>query len=178
MENFECLHKSKPTLVLMAGFPGAGKTTLANRLGQRLDWEVIDKDGMKEQFMLEGLSEEQAAWYAYEESFKKMSISLNIAKASIVFDSSSMREFVWDAAKEIAHNSGTDLKVVHCIVDNDIRIQRLQERNLRISQLNVATYTIQPDFSQFKHLPNRTFNVITSSFWEPPLSQIIDYVVQ
>ena len=87
MECFKRFHKSKPTLVLMAGFPGTGKTTLAKRLGQRLDWQVIDKDGIKEGYMLEGLSNDDAAWYAYEKSLTRISISLTIAKASIILDS-------------------------------------------------------------------------------------------
>jgi predicted kinase len=164
--------------MLMAGFPGAGKTTLANRLGQRLNWQVIDKDGIKARYMQEGLSDERAASCAYEDSFARVSISLNIAKASVILDSSAMREFVWEAAKKLAHNSGADLKVLHCIVDNDERMQRLQERKPLISQQNVATYTIQPDLSQFIHLPTDAFPVITSPFLETPLSQIIDYVAQ
>lgn len=176
MECFERFHKSKPTLVLMAGFPGTGKTTLANRLGQRLHWQVIDKDGIKEGYMLEGLSDDDAAWYAYEKSLTRISISLNIAKASIILDSSAMRDFVWNAAKQIAHNAGADLRVLHCMVDNDVRMQRLQKRNTRISQQNVATYTIQPDLSQFIHLPTSTLSVNTRTFSEPPLAQIIDYV--
>jgi|SRR5450755_1913589 predicted kinase len=178
MECFERFHKSKPTLVLMAGFPGTGKTTLANRLSQRLHWQVIDKDRIKEGFMREGLSNDDAAWYAYEKSLTRISISLTIAKASIILDSSAMRDFVWDAAKRLAHSSGADLKVLHCMVDNDVRMWRLQKRRALISQQNVATYTIQPDLSQFIHLPSYTFPVNTRTFSEPPLARIIDYVAQ
>jgi predicted kinase len=178
MECFECFHKSKPTLVLMAGFPGTGKTTLAKRLGQRLDWQVIDKDGIKEEYMLRGLSDDRAARCAYEDSFSRISISLTIAKASIVLDSSAIRDFVWDAAKRLAHSSGADLRVLHCMVDNDIRMQRLQKRKARISQQNIETYTIGPDLSQFIHLPSYTFPVNTRNFSEPPLARIIDYVAQ
>jgi predicted kinase len=157
------LSKGKPTLVLMAGFPGTGKTTLANRLGQRLGWQVIDKDGIKERYMREGLSDEEAAWYAYEASFTIISISLNIAKASVIFDSSAILEFVWETAKKIAHNAGADLRVLHCMVDNTVRTRRLQERKPLISQKNVATYTIQPDLSQFIHLPRNIIYVNTQA---------------
>ena len=36
-----------PTLVLMAGFAGAGKTTLAYYLREQLGWEVLNKDQLK-----------------------------------------------------------------------------------------------------------------------------------
>lgn len=38
---------SAPTLLLMAGFAGAGKTTLARRLHQEFGWVVINKDELK-----------------------------------------------------------------------------------------------------------------------------------
>ncbi|MDQ2886254.1 MAG: ATP-binding protein [Chloroflexota bacterium] len=125
MECFERFHKNRPTLVLMAGFPGTGKTTLAKRLSQRLDWQVIDKDGIKERFMLEGLP-----------------------------------------------------RVLHCMVDDDVRMQRLQKRNARISQQNVDTINIKIDHSQFIHLPLYAFPVNTCTFSEPLLTRIVDYVTQ
>ncbi|HEV2659907.1 MAG TPA: AAA family ATPase [Ktedonobacteraceae bacterium] len=178
MKCFECFHKSKPTLVLMAGLPGTGKTTLANKLGQRLHWQVIDKDGIKEQYMLEGFSDDDAARYAYDESFARISTFLTIAKVSVVLDSSAIPEFVWDTAKKIAHTADANVKVLHCAVDNTIRVRRLQEREPRLSQRNTTTYTIQPESSQFIHLPTRTLTVVTNPPLETPLSQILDYVVR
>lgn len=35
---------SPPTLVMFAGLPGTGKSTLALALGKSLGWPVIDKD--------------------------------------------------------------------------------------------------------------------------------------
>lgn len=36
------------TMLLVAGAPGSGKTTLATRLGERLKWPVFSKDAIKE----------------------------------------------------------------------------------------------------------------------------------
>jgi shikimate kinase len=42
------MNNPRLTLVLMAGLPGAGKSTLASALSRELDWHVIDKDRHKE----------------------------------------------------------------------------------------------------------------------------------
>ncbi len=49
-----------PTLVLMAGLAGTGKTSLALALGNRLGWPVIDKDTGKSGLLELGVSEELA----------------------------------------------------------------------------------------------------------------------
>ncbi|MBV9692045.1 MAG: histidine phosphatase family protein [Ktedonobacteraceae bacterium] len=45
----------KLTLVLMAGLPGTGKTTLAAELGRRLQWLVVDKDMLKLSLLQSGM---------------------------------------------------------------------------------------------------------------------------
>ncbi len=48
---------NRPTLVLMAGPPGAGKTTLALAVSRALGWPVVDKDTLKGSTENRGLGE-------------------------------------------------------------------------------------------------------------------------
>ena len=65
-----------PTLVMMAGLPGAGKTTLAYALGRELGWQVIDKDTHKEVLVNQGFDDDRAGKTAYELSFAQIRTSL------------------------------------------------------------------------------------------------------
>ena len=61
--------------LLMAGFAGAGKTTLATWLYEKLlqhkglEWRVLDKDNLKRNHLAEGEEPELAGWNAYEDLF-------------------------------------------------------------------------------------------------------------
>jgi len=57
--------ESKLTLVLMAGMPGAGKTTPALALGRSLGWPVIDKDSLKSPMLTKGISNDLAGPASY-----------------------------------------------------------------------------------------------------------------
>jgi signal recognition particle GTPase len=50
--------EENPTLLLMAGLPGAGKTTLALALGRILHWPVVDKDTLKSTLLLADIPEQ------------------------------------------------------------------------------------------------------------------------
>ena len=56
----------QPTLVLMAGPPGAGKTTLALAIGHARGWPVIDKDTLKSAMLTVGVAEALAGPGSYE----------------------------------------------------------------------------------------------------------------
>src|SRR2546421_9076401 len=51
---------NKLTLALMAGLPGAGKSTLASELSRKLQWCVIEKDRYKQELVDKGWNDEKA----------------------------------------------------------------------------------------------------------------------
>jgi predicted kinase len=64
------------TLVLLAGMPGVGKTTLALMLSQIWDWPVLDKDSLTSPLLTGGVSPELAGPASY-------TLMLEIASRSI-----------------------------------------------------------------------------------------------
>lgn len=128
-----------PTLVLMAGLPGAGKSTLASRLGLDLGWVVIDRDNFKdyllEDAMLkEKIEENTAGWTSYEVFFKNAHNLLVNQRQSIILDTSTLHPFIFERARDLAREAEAELKVILCEVDEKTRQHRLRTRKQRLSQ--------------------------------------------
>jgi predicted kinase len=136
----------KPTLVLMAGLPGVGKTTLAFELGQRLGWVVLEKDILKDTFLevpllKEKFDEYTAGWAAYENFFKVAENFLVNQRLSVILDTSFLHPFILERtekilerAEKLTERSGAQLKIILCEVDESTRQQRLRTRKTRTSQ--------------------------------------------
>jgi predicted kinase len=128
-----------PTVVLMAGLPGAGKSTLASRLGLDLGWVVIDRDNFKdyllEDAMLkEKIAEDTVGWTSYEVFFRNAHDLLVNQHQSIILDTSTLRRFIFERTRDLARAAGAEFKVILCEVDEKTRQHRLRTRKQRLSQ--------------------------------------------
>jgi predicted kinase len=151
----------RPMLVLMAGLPGAGKTTLSSALGHITGWHVLHKDDVKDAFLLQGLPDYKASWQAYEISFAYIYDILVTKQTSIIFDTSAINPFVLERACELSDAAHACLKVIHCHVHEDIRSQRLEGRSNRTGPLNLAMLSVEDRLSLFEHLPKNTLHLNT-----------------
>lgn len=162
----------RPILVLMAGLPGAGKTTLSTALGHITDWHVLHKDEIKDAFLLQGLVDKEASWQAYEVSFQYIYDTLVKKQRSIIFDTSAINPFVLERAQELIHTACGCLKVVHCHVSENIRFQRLEGRPNRTGPLDLAMLSVEDRLLLFRHLPKNSLRLNT----ERPFNVCIDIV--
>src|SRR5262249_9885329 len=119
----------KPTLVLMAGLPGVGKSTLATQLGATLRWRVLDRDIIKTVLIDTGMDEEQAGWNAYDMFFVLAQNIIMQQNHSIILDTSALHPFILERATAIAQSASARLKVILCTADHATRMKRLRERN-------------------------------------------------
>lgn len=170
----------RPTLVLMAGLPGAGKTTLAYGLGQELHWQVIDKDQHRQVLLREGLDLETAGKIAYELSFVTARTALKRQQASVILDTAALDLFVLDAVEEIISCvDQAQLKVILCVADRDLRNHRLRNRPNQPSSIRVDPETIPDYLRYFKHLPeNRRLTLYTNDPFKDCLAKAKDYVMR
>jgi len=150
---------SKPTFVLMAGMPGAGKSTLALALGRELGWPVLDKDTIKVALLEEEVPESTAGPASYSVPLALCRDLMAQQQLSVIFDSPAAYPNVVEQAQKIADAVGGQLKVIFCHANSEVRNQRLSERPRRLSQMQSDPSTDEENLRRFAHLPPATLRL-------------------
>jgi predicted kinase len=165
-----------PTLVLMAGLPGVGKSTLATRLGTALQWLVLDRDIFKTVLIDTGMDEEQAGWNAYNMFFVLAQNIITQQHHSIILDTSALHPFILERATAIAQSACARLKVILCTADNTTRMSRLHKRNDQNWRAKVYRVIFDNDHCYFSHLPTDILVLSTLAPFEDYLTEAISYL--
>ena len=168
----------QPSLVLMAGLPGTGKTTLAKELGRQLGWTVIHADTIKYTLFDAGLSKENAAYIAYDALFALARDILVSQKQPVILDSSARYPFVVERAVDLVDQAQAQLKVIHCVVSKDCRFHRLKTRAERpLHPPNKAFTGDTEDQQIYRHLPISALHIDTGSSLEVCMREARIYVL-
>ncbi|MGH2558667.1 MAG: AAA family ATPase [Thermomicrobiales bacterium] len=140
------------TLVVMAGAPGSGKTTLALALSRALGWPVVDKDTLKSPLLEVGVPEKLAGHASYELLFEVGRDLLLRQGFSVILDSPAGYPIVIRKAEALAREAGAILKFVLCLADYAVREERLAMREKRRSQWTTAAANLDHGDEQWSRL--------------------------
>jgi|GEM_PF-992380 len=127
------------TLLLMAGPPGAGKSTLALAVSRVLGWPILDKDTLKSSMLSAGVPEETAGRASYDLMFDVGRDLLLHQRFSTILDSPAGYPVVIRRAEQVAQEAGAELRFVLCTAAHSVREARLAERISRPSQCTADT---------------------------------------
>jgi len=155
-----------PMLLLMAGFAGTGKTTLARWLFEKLrksnsEWEILIKDNFKRAHLAQKEDVESAGWHAFKDMFALLEREVLAKRKSCIIDTSNERTFVFDTIQtalkqpEHCHTQPYQVKVLLCIADREIRTRRLEQRGSEFKPFVQELPKVLADSSFedcFKHL--------------------------
>lgn len=171
------MKNSQLIFLVIAGLPGAGKTTLSCALGRHLQWHVIDKDALKKAFMDQGLENEAAGYIAYEQAFETAYHMLTQEKRSVILDSAALQKFIVARAGEsVSTIPQVKLKVILCVADRDLRNERMRNRPPQITTIHIDPATIVDYFQIFRHLPEDTLVLFTNRPLKECLADAIEYL--
>jgi predicted kinase len=125
--------------IQMAGFPGAGKSTLAREIGKRIGAVVIDHDVVKSA-LLHSIDEDildpnLAGKISYNIGWSLLESQLSHGN-SVIFDSPCFYNEMIEKGTKLAEKYKASYKYVECILnDFDQTNERLRNRNRMISQI-------------------------------------------
>lgn len=142
---------TRPTLLLVGGLMGTGKSTLASRLQADLGWTLFSSDTTRKELAQlephqpqsdqfgEGLY--SAAWSArtYQTMFNRTAEVL-AAGRSVILDATFASRSHRHAAVQVATLYGANLVFIECQCPRELSLQRLAQRwQARVAQQQVAS---------------------------------------
>ena len=150
----------KRTLVMMAGLPGSGKSTIAKKLMQELKSKtdqkcfIAGKDGHL-QDLQSGIEDYWKAGYAtYEQIFRFAKHMLSEQIDIVILDSAALESFVLKETNQLVSElQDVQLKIILCIADRNTRNKRIRERTPQITRIKVDPFTLDDYMRCFEHLP-------------------------
>ncbi len=177
----------RPTLVVVSGPAGAGKTTLAHRLGLAVGCPVISRDEIKEGMVHaspgfvpaagDGLTARTLPVF-----FGVLELLLRAGVTTVA--EAAFQDRVWRPRLEPLRGLA-ELRIVHCMVDADVALQRIRRRRaghpLRRAHVDStarydATQRLDHDAFDRVSIDAPQIEVDTADGYRPGLDEIVAFV--
>lgn len=154
-------------LILLAGLPGTGKTTLGKNLSVELDAIHLNSDVIRKSHLEKRTYSEEEKQLVYEKLFDETEKEIKQGK-NVIIDATFYREKLRDNAIEIAKRNNVEYFILKCNLDEKILKKRIESRKDSESEAN---------FEIYKKI-NRKFEEIKEEYLEIDCSRKIEEQIQ
>lgn len=174
----------EPTLIIVSGQAGSGKTTLAHSLASRIGCPAICRDEIKEGMVLShgpgfvaAVSDPLTA-RTYPLFFQILRLLLE--GGVTVVGEAAFQHTLWSQGLEPLLGLA-ELRVVRCSADGEVMLQRRRDRTAsvatRAAHFDSGTLlAIDPDWDAI-HLEVPTLDVDTTNGYSPSLQDIVTFAI-
>ncbi|HZU66222.1 MAG TPA: ATP-binding protein [Ktedonobacteraceae bacterium] len=140
------------TFILMRGYPGTGKSTIARLLAASLHAPLIDRDILRQVAVDVFGNLPHVGQFSYKLMFALTREQLGLG-LSVVVDTPLTYRTTFEQAQQLAREFHTPLLVVHCQCPPDVQKRRLEGRKGMVSEFQITSWEEwerwKPRFEEF-----------------------------
>lgn len=128
-------------LIVMAGLPGSGKSTIGEIIGSRLGAQVVSVDPIESAILRAGIDADQPTGLAAYLVAEEIASTVLASGRSVVVDAVNAVEAARLQWRDLAERSQVDLKVIEVFCSDDaVHRERLERRKSNLPHLAELTW--------------------------------------
>ncbi len=147
------VHTGSSTFIVMRGYPGTGKSTIARLLATALHAPLIDRDIIRQMAVDLFGDLPQVGQFSYELMFALAREQLRLG-LSVVVDTPLTYRTTYEQCKEVARTFRVPMLVVHCQCPPEVQKRRLEGRKGKVSEFQITSWEEweqwKPRFEEFE----------------------------